>query len=179
MSNLEQAPQQDFDFWDYVTCSRCHLSFTPDNGGPPPVPFWVTECGHVVCNNHLRTDQSCAKCGQRDIQVAPLQRDMDPPMSNWFSSAPQALDTLAFTTRFQIESLASLVRYYKRKCAHQRSLIERMRPAIQENKDLRRALEGVQNETCQSQNYMEPSGMPNGNGKRQMLQISRYRISAL
>lgn len=54
MSNTDKAAQpQDFDFWEYVACSRCCLSFTPDSGGPPPVPFWVTECGHVVCNNHL------------------------------------------------------------------------------------------------------------------------------
>ena len=54
-TNQESQPQiqREFDFWDYVACSRCHLSFNQDGGGHPPVPFWVTECGHVICNNHL------------------------------------------------------------------------------------------------------------------------------
>lgn len=54
MSNM-QKPAQDptFDFWEFVSCARCHLPFTPESGGPQSVPFWITECGHVVCNNHL------------------------------------------------------------------------------------------------------------------------------
>ena len=98
MSILEQSGQErrDLDFWDYVSCSKCHLLFTPDQGGPPPVPFWITECGHIICNSHLSriqplhtmcnvtqrsprnypgSDGSCAKCGAKEIQVAPLQRE--------------------------------------------------------------------------------------------------------
>lgn len=43
----------EYDFWDFVACARCHLPFVPESGGTPSVPFWVTECGHVICNNHL------------------------------------------------------------------------------------------------------------------------------
>lgn len=51
---VHEPSQQEFDFWDYVSCSLCYLLFTPNDKGPPPVPFWLTECGHVLCNNHLR-----------------------------------------------------------------------------------------------------------------------------
>ena len=44
---------QDSDFWEFVACGRCHLPFTPEPGAQPTIPFWITECGHVVCNNHL------------------------------------------------------------------------------------------------------------------------------
>jgi hypothetical protein len=42
-----------YDFWEAVTCAKCHLRFVPDGGGPPLAPFWITECGHILCNNHL------------------------------------------------------------------------------------------------------------------------------
>jgi hypothetical protein len=47
----------DFDFWDFVSCAVCHLPFSPADRGPPPVPFWITECGHVLCNSHLSQRQ--------------------------------------------------------------------------------------------------------------------------
>ncbi|KAG6335586.1 hypothetical protein ID866_3502 [Astraeus odoratus] len=52
MSGLPTS-EPDFHFWDFVGCALCHLLFVPNDKGPPPVPFWLTECGHVVCNNHL------------------------------------------------------------------------------------------------------------------------------
>lgn len=54
MSHVQQAPEErEFDFWEFVSCARCHLPFMPEPGGPPAVPFWITECGHVICNGHL------------------------------------------------------------------------------------------------------------------------------
>ncbi|KAI0093672.1 hypothetical protein BDY19DRAFT_918247 [Irpex rosettiformis] len=73
MSKLEGTVQEDFDFWEFVTCSRCLLPFNLDPSGAPSVPFWLTECGHVLCNHHIKPDRSCGKCGERDIQVTSLQ----------------------------------------------------------------------------------------------------------
>jgi len=58
MSNTAAATAQagqetDFEFWNFVNCSLCHLPFTTSDLGPPSIPFWITECGHVLCNNHL------------------------------------------------------------------------------------------------------------------------------
>ena len=53
MPNPASSQHPDFDFWDFVHCALCRLPFTPEPGAPPQVPFWITECGHVVCNNHL------------------------------------------------------------------------------------------------------------------------------
>lgn len=93
MSHLS-ASKPEYDFWDYVNCARCHLSYASDVGGPQ-VPFWLTECGHVLCNNHLSqsrlllavshlssrklsidSDRSCAQCGSRDIELVSLQRQV-------------------------------------------------------------------------------------------------------
>ncbi|KAK7693533.1 hypothetical protein QCA50_003102 [Cerrena zonata] len=76
MSAITPNEQPEFDFWEFVACARCHLPFSAESGAQPPVPFWVTECGHVVCNNHLKPDQSCTECGTQGIQVAPLQREV-------------------------------------------------------------------------------------------------------
>ncbi|KAF8228460.1 hypothetical protein L208DRAFT_1291241 [Tricholoma matsutake] len=71
MSNAP-ASQSDFDFWEFVNCGRCQLPFALG----ATVPFWLTECGHVVCNNHLNADQSCAQCGAQGVHLVPLQREV-------------------------------------------------------------------------------------------------------
>jgi hypothetical protein len=53
MASSSIAGDSVYDFWEAVTCAKCHLRFVPDGGGPPLAPFWITECGHVLCNNHL------------------------------------------------------------------------------------------------------------------------------
>ncbi|KAJ8078871.1 hypothetical protein PM082_013155 [Marasmius tenuissimus] len=70
------ANQQEFDFWEFVSCAKCQLPFYSGASNVATVPFWLTDCGHVICNNHLKSDQSCAQCGTQDIQLLPLQREV-------------------------------------------------------------------------------------------------------
>ncbi|KAI0727230.1 hypothetical protein C8Q72DRAFT_841583 [Fomitopsis betulina] len=168
----------DLDFWEFVNCARCHLPFETE-GGAPPVPFWLTECGHVVCNNHLNSDQSCAQCGAQGIQLVPLQKELESPMSEWFCSVPQALDSVAYATRFQMETVASLARHYKNKCVQQRSLIDRLK---NEFKMLKKMLEDLKFENSQlrqdSRYQSMPSDIPNTNGKRRMIQSHQHTSGA-
>ena len=53
MSHVSSSSPTDIDIWEFVTCSKCHLAFSSDPSAPPQVPFWLTECGHVICNLHL------------------------------------------------------------------------------------------------------------------------------
>ncbi|KAI0340076.1 hypothetical protein BDW22DRAFT_1399021 [Trametopsis cervina] len=172
MSKSETTTREDFDFWEFVSCGRCHLPFSADSRGVPSVPFWVTECGHVLCNTHLNSDQSCAKCGQRDIQVSPLQREIDQPMSDWFTAVPQSLDTMAYAAKFQFEQLATLVRHYKRKASQQRMIIEKLKAEVQ---SLQSTAGELQTENQQLREYIgETSDMPNVNGKRRMQESYRH-----
>ena len=50
MSSLSDS-HTDFDIWDTICCAKCLLPF-PSKAGPT-IPFWLTECGHILCNNHL------------------------------------------------------------------------------------------------------------------------------
>ena len=60
MTNIS-SDQSDFDFWEFVSCAKCQLSFSLDAG--TAVPFWLTQCGHVICNNHLSLQFSATPQG--------------------------------------------------------------------------------------------------------------------
>ncbi|KAH0827155.1 hypothetical protein J3R83DRAFT_4846 [Lanmaoa asiatica] len=183
-TNEQSAVRQDpeFNFWDFVSCAVCHLPFSPADRGPPPVPFWITECGHVLCNSHLNPNQSCAKCGDQGIQLMPLQRNIDPPMSDWFRLLPHAIDGMANAVKFQQESLAALVRHYRNQCLHLSSTCDRLR---NERRSLRKDVEALRKELhlCRSRGFVtdqsrEPSAHLNHNGKRPMAEIRGIKTNS-
>ena len=53
VNGTKAAQHRDLDFWDTVDCAKCHLLYAPEHGPSPPVPFWLTECAHILCNSHL------------------------------------------------------------------------------------------------------------------------------
>ncbi|KAJ7741537.1 hypothetical protein DFH07DRAFT_837604 [Mycena maculata] len=179
MSNISAAPAE-FDFWEFVSCSRCQLPFASDSGAT--VPFWLTECGHVVCNTHLNADQSCAQCGMAGIQLVPLQPEMEAPMSDWFRSIPHALDAVAYAAKFQQETMAFQIRYYKARQQQQRALIDRLK---RDTAELKRVNSILAHENAQFHEHLgyrgdgdgegEPSGALNSNGKRPMNDPDQYR----
>ncbi|KAF8911973.1 hypothetical protein CPB84DRAFT_1700932 [Gymnopilus junonius] len=158
------------------------MPFALENGSAT-IPFWLTECGHVVCNNHLNRDQSCSQCGAQEIQLAPLQQEMELPMSEWFRSIPIALDSIAFAAKFQQEAMASQVRYHKARHQQLRQLVERFK---RELSDIQRCTRIVSYDILQSETEQyrlrfgplnssdDPSSIPNSNGKRQMMAMQQF-----
>ena len=59
MSNASAPQSSSFDFWEFVACGTCQLPFISTSTSGPTIPFWLTECGHIVCNNHLSAPFSC------------------------------------------------------------------------------------------------------------------------
>ncbi|KAJ6597020.1 hypothetical protein DFH09DRAFT_109147 [Mycena vulgaris] len=179
MSNVS-APPQEIDFWEFVSCSRCQLPFASDSGAT--VPFWLTECGHVVCNTHLNIDQSCAQCGMAGIQLVPLQREMEAPMSEWFRSIPHALDAVAYAAKFQQETMAFQIQFYKARQQQQRAQIDRLKRDTAELKRVNNILAHENAQFRQHLGYQDgegddpgPSNLPNSNGKRPMNDPDQYR----
>lgn len=101
MSHVSAPDPQEFDFWEFVNCGICHLEFVKDTGALSSVPFWLTSCGHVVCNSHISEspadcfapragyrppflfegpDQTCGECGSPDTQLMPLAREVRRPL---------------------------------------------------------------------------------------------------
>ncbi|KAF9246294.1 hypothetical protein BU15DRAFT_58379 [Melanogaster broomeanus] len=173
-TSIKHDPE--FDFWDFVGCAVCHLPFSSGDRGSPLVPFWITECGHVLCNTHLNPNQSCAKCGDQGIQLMPLQPNMEPPMTDWFRSLPHAIDGMANAVKFQQESLAALVRHYRRQCLQFSSTCDRLR---NERRSIKQEVEALRVEVHQLRQYRgfsveegpEPSAHVNHNGKRPMTEV--------
>ncbi|KDR73521.1 hypothetical protein GALMADRAFT_251235 [Galerina marginata CBS 339.88] len=161
----------DFDFWEFVSCTKCRMPFALENGSAT-VPFWLTECGHVICNNHLNRDQSCCQCGAQDIQLAPLQREMEAPMSDWFRPVPLALDSVLFAAKFQQDVMASQIRYHKSRHQQFRQLVERMKRDMSDLKKshdmLQAQIEGYRRQMGHMDSIQNSSNILNSNGKRQM-----------
>ncbi|KAI0273334.1 hypothetical protein BC834DRAFT_816923 [Gloeopeniophorella convolvens] len=178
MSHASSSSRAEPDIWEFVTCSKCHLPFSLDPAAPPQVPFWLTECGHVICNLHLNADQSCCECGAQRIQMIPLQRELDPPMSYWFSSVPQAMDTISYSLKacFQQDMLMSLIRFLREKLAQQRDVLLRVKHEREELKSLRKTVEQLRAENEQLRLYagLEGSGSHNTVGSN----AKRRRVDA-
>ena len=187
----------EFDFWEFVSCGICRLEYIDEPGVFSSTPFWLTECGHVVCNNHLSMsstlvyisdnltfhslmpgdpDRSCAECGSTGIRVLAMAKDVRPqnntmqeiPHSqrgSWSHQWPTgsnrhpsllmrsvihfgcmahcAVPVFAFThacacSQFQLNTIASLVRFYKKKYLQYRPLYERLKEEHAEAKRLRK-----------------------------------------
>ncbi|KAF9075165.1 hypothetical protein BDP27DRAFT_1212959, partial [Rhodocollybia butyracea] len=163
----------DFDFWEFVACNRCQLPLSSPSG--PTVPFWLTECGHVICNNHLSPNQSCSQCGSPGIQLIPLQQDMEPPMSDWFKSASHVLDSAAYTIKFQQESMAAQIRNLQARYQQQRTYIEKLK---RENTQLREILATQGQDLHHDRLQIESSSYLNHNGKRQKIDALRPPTSS-
>ncbi|OSD01548.1 hypothetical protein PYCCODRAFT_1369105 [Trametes coccinea BRFM310] len=176
MSNVSGA-SIDFDFWEFVTCSICHQEFIKENGALSSMPFWLTECGHVICNAHLSADQSCAACGSPGIQLIPMQRELDPPMSAWFDSVHGTFDTLAYSLRFQMNTMADLVRYYKKKYQQYRPVYEMLKDKLAETKRLKKWVHELQQQNTQLKEQLQigdGSDRMNANGKRPRVEDDGY-----
>ncbi|KAJ3814953.1 hypothetical protein F5876DRAFT_72461 [Lentinula aff. lateritia] len=166
-----------FNFWEFVCCAKCQLPFNSGANGST-VPFWLTECGHVICNNHLNSDQTCAQCRSPGIQLIPLQLDMEPPMSEWFRSVPYILDSAAYAIKFQQESMASQIRNLKVRYQQQRAYIEKLK---QENAQLKQTNEMLTMQVTGMDHSLpghEPAAFLNANGKRPMVDVSHPRSIA-
>ncbi|KAH8116846.1 hypothetical protein DFH11DRAFT_1687692 [Phellopilus nigrolimitatus] len=171
----QQQPQQqqESDFWEFVNCAKCHLAFSRDGVAAPSVPFWITECGHILCNAHLNADQSCPVCSALGIELMPLQKEMPPPMSDWFRSVPYGMDALAQAAKFQHESMAAEIRYYKSRSVRFESLIQRLKgevAAVRAFKQDYEALKRENEQLCSGRAVpQEPGQAVNANGKRRMV----------
>ncbi|KAJ8482149.1 hypothetical protein ONZ51_g5549 [Trametes cubensis] len=170
MSNVSGS-STDFDFWEFVNCGVCHLEFVKESGTLSSIPFWLTDCGHVICNTHLNADQTCAVCGNTKMQLMPLQRELEPPLSNWFGSVSQGFDSVAFSLRYQMNTMATLVRHFKKKYHQYRPLYDRFKEQHAETKRLRKLVDELrlENSNLRQQLHMSDSDNAqrlNANGKR-------------
>ncbi|XP_006457961.1 hypothetical protein AGABI2DRAFT_114985 [Agaricus bisporus var. bisporus H97] len=177
---MASEPPTDIDFWEFVSCAKCHLPYASEFG--KSVPFWLTECGHIICNNHLNPDQSCASCGSTGILVVALQQELDAPMSDWFKPIPSALDSVVFAAKFQQEVMAQQIRYYRARHQQIRTVMEKLRSDNSELKSMNKVLtqqmeqmkQQLGNAAFTSEGTNISNELTNENGKRP-LEASVYQ----
>ncbi|KAF8710914.1 kinase-like protein, partial [Rhizoctonia solani] len=128
-----QTSSNDNSIWEYVHCSVCMVLFLPPNHPDPvpDIPFWLTECGHVVCNNHLMADQSCASCGAKNPSIVPLQRNMSPPVSEWFRPLSDAHESLVMASRIQHNMFVALIRHYRQRYDAAKIMIKQLQTELE------------------------------------------------
>ncbi|CAE6520894.1 unnamed protein product [Rhizoctonia solani] len=127
-----QNSSNDNSIWEYVHCSVCMVLFLPPNrlDPVPDIPFWLTECGHVICNNHLMADQSCASCGAKNPSIVPLQRNMSSPVSEWFRPVADAHENLVMASRIQHNTFVALIRHYRQKYDTAKIMIKQLQAEL-------------------------------------------------
>ncbi|CAE6424268.1 unnamed protein product [Rhizoctonia solani] len=127
-----QASPTDKSIWEYVHCSVCMMLFLPPNRTDPvpDIPFWLTECGHVICNNHLMADQSCASCRAKNPTIVPLQRNMSPPVSEWFRPLADAHENLVMASRIQHNMFVALIRHYRQRYDTAKVMIKQLQAEL-------------------------------------------------
>ncbi|KZT52682.1 hypothetical protein CALCODRAFT_79375 [Calocera cornea HHB12733] len=170
--------------WPLIHCNVCLLPFFPHNNpsNPPPVPFWMTECGHVICNAHLRSDQTCAFCNAASARPVPLQAHVRLPfravihllksdqtdphsLTSWHLFIPQALSQLASAAQYQHESTSRLLyalQEKKERCERQETLLQKIKPELESLKATRRQVDILQreNQELRKRLGMDPAGPP-------------------
>lgn len=129
---MSPSTSSDSGIWEYVHCSVCMVLFLPPDrpDRAPDIPFWLTECGHVVCNNHLKADQSCAACGTTNVNIVALQRNMSAPLSEWFRPLSESYDTLVMASRVQQNMLMELVRHYRQKYEGAKGIVHKLQAEV-------------------------------------------------
>lgn len=100
-------------------------------------------------------------------------------MSDWFRPLPYSLDSIASAVKFQQDTFAGLIRYYRQACSHLSQTCGRIRA---ERKALRKEVDGLRREVehlrqrasgFDPAHAQEPSSFSNSNGKRPMTDIRK------
>ncbi|KAH7340756.1 hypothetical protein B0J17DRAFT_332372 [Rhizoctonia solani] len=128
---MQNSPN-DNSIWEYVHCSVCMVLFLSPNrlDSTPDIPFWLTECGHVICNNHLMADQSCGSCGAKNPSIVPLQRNMASPVSEWFRPVADAHENLVMASRIQHNMFVALIRHYRQRYDTAKVMIKQLQAEL-------------------------------------------------
>ncbi|KAG1877941.1 hypothetical protein DFJ58DRAFT_753323 [Suillus subalutaceus] len=105
-------------------------------------------------------------------------------MSDWFRPLPYSLDSIASAVKFQQDTFAGLIRYYRQACSQLSQTCERIRA---ERKALRKEVDSLRREVahlrqCASgfdpAHAQEPSSFSNANGKRPMTDVHDFKASS-
>ncbi|KAF4608656.1 hypothetical protein EYR40_001002 [Pleurotus pulmonarius] len=100
-------------------------------------------------------------------------------MADWFRAIPNSLETIAYASKFQQETMAAQIRHLKSKVLQYRGIVEQLRREVAElqrylaNQHLSRQDTLDPTSSHPTHDY-EPSGLQNMNGKRRMIDPTQH-----
>ncbi|XP_022192744.1 zip homologous protein 3 isoform X2 [Nilaparvata lugens] len=85
---------------DWVHCNSCAVQPNEDNR---KLLFRLTSCGHIFCQNCLKTDSvdACQYCKVKDVTTIQLSTQMKPEIKMYFDDPQDLLTQLTKTIEFQ------------------------------------------------------------------------------
>ncbi|ELU44718.1 hypothetical protein AG1IA_01259 [Rhizoctonia solani AG-1 IA] len=101
-----------------------------------PTPFRISPSGSrsaaMSSSSCFKVaDQSCASCGTKNPSIVPLQRNMSPPVSEWFRPLSDAHESLVMASRIQHNMFVALIRHYRQRYDAAKIMIRQLQTELE------------------------------------------------
>lgn len=108
--------------------------------------FWMTECGHSLCDRHEHEPGVCTHCKSTPISTYKITPNMDPKLLTWFQSPLLSLMTASRTINFQQAEISRLVAHLREQISKQNKALKKAAQQIRENSKTVTELEAARGE---------------------------------
>jgi hypothetical protein len=108
--------------------------------------FWMTECGHFLCDRHEHEPGICTHCKSTPISTYKITPNMDPKLLTWFQSPLLSLMTASRTINFQQAEISRLVAHLREQISKQNKALKKAAQQIRENSKTVTELEAARGE---------------------------------
>ncbi|RIA86119.1 hypothetical protein C1645_780361 [Glomus cerebriforme] len=143
----------------YTEFLHCNACFTYSSSPKEDqIRFWLTECGHVVCESCLSKhgeasrdissnamEHTCSVCNTKCATIE-LTDKLSPNLGAFFRSAHEMLDEVADVMRFQKTNTTSLIEFLKDKLGKQRQMLDKAKNELLQYKDMKNELQNLKEE---------------------------------
>lgn len=108
--------------------------------------FWMTECGHFLCDRHEHQPGICTHCKSSPISTYKITPSMDPSLMIWFRTPLGSLMTASRTIDFQQAEVSRLVSHLREQISKQNKALKKAAQQIRENSKTATELENARTE---------------------------------
>ncbi|CAG8595189.1 10727_t:CDS:2, partial [Scutellospora calospora] len=146
---------------EFLHCNACFAYLTSSTSSTTretQIRFWLTECGHVICqsclnkhgdttqdNSSTATEPICPVCNTKCAAVE-LTDQLPPNLSMFFRPAHEIIEETADILRFQQTNTFSLLKFLKDKVAKQKQMLDKAKNELLQYKDTKNQLQAIKKE---------------------------------
>ncbi|CAG8515484.1 63_t:CDS:2 [Acaulospora morrowiae] len=138
---------------EFLHCNSC-FAYSSFATREEQIRFWLTECGHVVCqsclyksepnkvNSSTPSEPTCSVCNTKCATVE-LTEKLPPNLNMFFRPAHEILDE---ASDFQQKNTFSLLGFLKDKVVKQEQMLHKMKTELLQNRDMKNQLQVLEEE---------------------------------